>query len=148
MFIIRIPEPGRGWITMEEIKFFMPMIPPTATHQEQRTGVRSGKPYRYEAPELKAARAKLTANLGRHVPPARWLCPIRLKVIWCFPIMGKHHDGEYKTSKPDTDNLNKLLKDCMTQTGFWQNDALVVVEQIEKYWADQPGIYVEMEELW
>ena len=30
-------------------------------------------------------------------------------------------DMEYrwKTSKPDTDNLIKMLKDCMTRTGYW-----------------------------
>ena len=43
---------------------------------------------------------------------------------WCFP-KGKHSDGEYKATKPDTDNLQKMLKDVMTEVGFWKDDALV-----------------------
>ena len=38
-------------------------------------------------------------------------------------LTGISWDGEYRTTKPDTDNLQKLLKDCMTATGFWTDDA-------------------------
>ena len=41
----------------------------------------------------------------------------------------------------------KLLKDCMTLCRFWKDDALVVSEITEKFWADIPGIYVRIEEL-
>ena len=40
-----------------------------------------------------------------------------------------------------------LLKDCMTQTGFWKDDALVASEIVEKFWSDIPGIYIHIEEL-
>ncbi len=50
-------------------------------------------------------------------------------------------------SKPDTDNLQKLLKDCMTAVGFWKDDAQVASEICEKFWAEVPGIYVCAEEL-
>ena len=67
-------------------------------------------------------------------------------VKWCFP-RGRHGNGEYRTTRPDTDNLQKLLKDCMTAAGFWKDDALVASEIVEKFWADVPGIYVRIEEL-
>lgn len=60
---------------------------------------------------------------------------------------GKHKDGEYKISKPDTDNLQKMFKDCMTKLDFWTDDQLVASEICEKFWADIPGIYVRIEEL-
>ena len=60
---------------------------------------------------------------------------------------GKRNDGEYKATKPDTDNLIKMLKDEMTKAGFWKDDALVASEIVEKFWAETPGIYVEVEEL-
>ena len=66
---------------------------------------------------------------------------------WCFPITGKHRDGEYKATKPDTDNLQKLLKDCMTDLGYWTDDALVASEITEKFWAELPGIYIKIEEI-
>ena len=50
------------------IDFFMPMEPPTCTHQEKQVHVVNGKPVFYEPAELKAARAKLRAHMSRHVP--------------------------------------------------------------------------------
>lgn len=127
-------------------EFFMPMIPPTVTHQEKQVNVKNDKPVLYEPPELKDARAKLTAYLSKHVPESPYCGAVRLLVKWCFP-KGRHRDGEYKTTKPDTDNLNKLLKDCMTECRFWKDDALVASEICEKFWAEMPGIYVRIESL-
>lgn len=125
----------------------MKMVPPTVTHQEKKWTVRGGKPVPYETQELKEARAKLTAYLSQHKPDAAYDSGVRLITKWCFPISGKHKNGEYKISKPDTDNLQKLLKDCMTSVGFWADDALVASEITEKFWADIPGIYIGIERL-
>jgi len=130
-----------------KIEFFLPMIPPTATHQEKKAAVVKGKPVLYDPAEVKAARAKLTAHLAQHQPSRRLRGPVQLIVKWCFPIQGDHRDGEYKTSKPDTDNLIKLLKDCMTKVGFWKDDAQVASEINEKFWAAVPGIYIRVVEL-
>lgn len=129
------------------IDFFMAMKPPTCTHQEKQVHVVNGKPVFYEPSELKAARAKLRAHMSRHVPAEPFRGALRLTTWWCFPLCGNHHDGEYKTSKPDTDNLVKLLKDVMTDLGFWKDDAQVASEVIEKYWHNIPGIYVKVESL-
>jgi Holliday junction resolvase RusA-like endonuclease len=129
-------------------EFFMPMKSvPTVTHQQKQVHVVNGKPIFYEPEELKAARSKLMAHLGQHVPEKEYTKSIRLMVKWCFPITGKHTDGEYKYTKPDTDNLQKLLKDCMTDCGYWKDDALVVSEIVEKFWAKLPGIYIKIEAI-
>lgn len=128
-------------------EFFLPMHPPTVTHQEHKVTVINGKPKFYEPQELKDARAKLSAYLSRHVPEEKYTGAVRLTVKWLFPRSGKKQNGEYKTTRPDTDNLNKLLKDCMTDLGFWKDDALVASEICEKFWADNPGIYIKIEEL-
>lgn len=127
--------------------FFMAMNPPTITHQEKKAGVRKGKPYFYEPAELKAARQLLEAHLGQHVPCEPFQGALRLTTKWCFPVSGKHKNGEYRITKPDTDNLQKLLKDCMTKVGFWEDDAQVASEIAEKFWADVPGIYISIEVL-
>ena len=62
-------------------------------------------------------RAKLSAYLSKYVPEQPYDVGIRLTVKWFFRKR-RHKDGEYRTTKPDTDNLNKLLKDCMTDLGF------------------------------
>lgn len=128
------------------IEFFLAMIPPTVTHQEKKISVRQGKPVVYEPEDLKAARQKLRAYLGRHRPEMPMEGGVRLLVKWCFP-RGRHRDGEYRITKPDTDNLQKLLKDCMTAEGFWQDDAQVASEICEKFWAEMPGIYIRVEAL-
>lgn len=129
------------------IEFFMAMIPPTATHQEKKWRVIKGKSVPYDPPEVRDARAKLTAHLGSNRPERPMEGAVRLTVKWCFPLRGNHRDGEYRTSKPDTDNLQKLLKDCMTDLGFWRDDAQVASEIAEKFWAEIPGIYVRAEEM-
>lgn len=129
------------------IEFFMPMIPPTVTAQEHKVSIRNGKPIFYDPPELKQAKSKLIAYLSKHVPERPYSSSVRLLVKWLFPVTGKHFDGEYKDSKPDTDNLQKMLKDCMTQSGYWKDDALVASEIVEKFWANVPGIYIRIEEL-
>ena len=128
------------------MEFFMAMIPPTVTYQEKKLQVRQGKPIVYEPERLSDARQKLRAHLGGHRPAAPMEGGLRLLVKWCFP-RGRHPDGTYRITKPDTDNLQKLLKDCMTVEGFWKDDAQVASEICEKFWAETPGIYIRVEEL-
>lgn len=127
-------------------EFFMAMNPPTVTHQEKQVHVVKGRPVFYDPPELKVAKDKLLSHLYKYQPEKPYECGVRLVTKWLFP-KGKHPDGEYRITKPDTDNLQKLLKDCMTMRGFWKDDALVASEIVEKFWADIPGIYIRIEEL-
>lgn len=123
------------------MEFFMPMIPPTSTGQMHKVTEKNGQPVFYDPPKVSEARNKLVAHLYKHRPEKPYTEGIRLIVKWCFP-RGRHRDGEYRITRPDTDNLQKLLKDCMTECGFWKDDALVCSELCEKLWADVPGIYV------
>lgn len=129
------------------MEFFMAMNPPTITHQEKQVHVVNGKPVFYDPADLKATRQKLEAYLGKYVPEDPYHKGVRLITKWCFPSGGRHGNGEYRTTKPDTDNLQKLLKDCMTRVGFWEDDALVASEIVEKFWSEIPGIYIRIEEL-
>ena len=127
--------------------FFLKMIPPTKTYQEHRIGkTKTGKVYIYEDRDLKEIRTRYRDALLPFVPDEPMKGPLRLVVKWLFP-KGKHEDGEYKDTKPDTDNLNKMLKDELTKAGFWKDDAQVASEIIEKFWAEITGIYIEIEEL-
>lgn len=127
-------------------QFFLPMIPPTITAQEHKVTVVNGKPRFYDPPEIKNAKQKLISALSKYIPKEKYSCGVRLTVKWCFPASQKH-DGEYKTTKPDTDNLQKMLKDCMTYCGYWKDDAIVVSEICEKFWSNIPGIFIRIEEV-
>lgn len=128
-------------------EFFMPMIPPTKTYQEKQVKVVHGKPIFYEPQDLKNTRMMLRGHLTGHIPEEKYTGALQMVTKWCFPVSGKHKNGEYRTSRPDTDNLQKMLKDIMTKLGFWKDDAQVASEITEKFWADIPGIYIRIEEL-
>lgn len=127
--------------------FFLPMKRiPTVTHQQKKVRVIRGKTVFYEPPRLAAARTLFEASLASYAPPEPIASGVRLAVKWIFP-RGDHPDGAYKLTKPDTDNLQKLFKDCMTAVGFWKDDALVCSEICEKFYGEPSGIYVQVETL-
>ena len=97
---------------VNEYSFFLPMIIPTITAQEQKVAMIKNKPVFYKPQELKEARQKFSSHLSQHKPMKPLTGAVQLVTKWCFP-RGTHQDGEYRSSKPDTDNLQKLLKDCM-----------------------------------
>lgn len=130
------------------LEFFMPMKKvPTTTHQQKQVTVRNGKPVFYEPEDLKAARSKLMAHLGKHVPDKKYTKPLRVFVKMCFPMTKTSKNGQYKHTRPDIDNSQKLLFDCMTDLGFWKDDSQVVSLIAEKFWAELPGIYIKLEEV-
>lgn len=129
------------------MEFFIAMNPPTATAQMKQVRVVKGVPIFYDPPAVKDARVALSAHLARHRPNKPLTGGLSLRVLWLFP-RGNHQNGEWRITRPDTDNLQKLLKDCMTSCGFWKDDAQVAREIIEKRWSDEPcGIYIEIESL-
>lgn len=131
-----------------EIEFFVPLRRiPTATHQEKKTAVVNNRAIHYEPDNVKAARSIYMDYFGRYAPDKPLTGPLALVTKWCYPITGKHRDGEWKMTRPDTDNIIKLPKDCMTRLGFWKDDAQITQEITEKFWAELPGIYVNVKEL-
>jgi Holliday junction resolvase RusA-like endonuclease len=128
------------------MKFILTIVPPTATAQMKKVRVVRGRPMFYEPSGVKAAKALLISALRLHRPDEPMNGALELTAVWKFPN-GRHKDGSYRVTRPDTDNLQKMLKDCMTQTGFWNDDAQVVREIAEKRWAEKPCIEIEIREL-
>ena len=122
---------------------------PSVTHQEHRV-ISQGpgkKAIFYDPPELAEARAKYVSLLAPYKPLRPAEGPIVLKVYWCYAATRSHPAGTWKTSKPDTDNLIKLFKDCMTRVGFWKDDAQVVMEATGKRYDQIEGVYVRIYEI-
>ena len=135
------------------MKFKLKMIPPTATAQQKGERVVNGYVHHYKKKNVAAAEATLRDALLPYVPADPITdVPIRFWAIWMFPYpkSAKKHKpgyGRWKITRPDTDNLNKMLKDVMTDMGFWKDDALICLEQIEKLYSDEPGIVIMIEKL-
>lgn len=130
------------------MKFLIECNPPTATAQEKKVALVHGRPVFYEPAKLKTAKKELTLLLSEHRPKEPLTGPLSLSVTWFFPKGKSHRHGEWRVTRPDTDNLEKMLKDCMTHCGFWKDDAQVVREHVEKRWSEDPvGIEIEITEL-
>ena len=133
--------------------FKLKMIPPTATAPQKGERVVGGYIHHYKKKNVAAAEAILRDALLPYVPEAPITDkPIQLNVIWMFPYpksARKHKPGvdRNKITRPDTDNLNKMLKDVMTDMGFWKDDALISLEQIWKVYSDEPGICISVSTL-
>jgi len=132
--------------------FFMAMEHvPTATKQEKKVrwtkNSRGTKvPVFYPSEAWSDAEASLRAHLEQHKPSKPMCGPVVLDVTWCFPKDG-YADGEPYTKKPDTDNLQKGLKDVMTELGWWKDDAQVFSEHATKIHSRITGIRIDIEEI-
>ena len=130
-----------------ETDFFLDINPPTVTAHEHKVRVAGGRPRFYDTARLKRARTQFETLLAAHRPEVPIEGPVALTVDWHF-FTKTHKDGSWRVTRPDTDNLQKLLKDCMTRKGFWKDDAQVCVEAISKRWArNDPGIRIKVVSL-
>ncbi len=129
------------------MEFNLEMMPPTVTAQEHKVRMVNGRPQFYDTARLKEARCAFEAQLSLHRPEAPLEGPVSLNVEWRF-FSKTHAEGSFRVTRPDTDNLQKLLKDCMTRVGFWKDDAQVCVEGVIKSWSrNNPGIYIKVVSL-
>ena len=132
------------------MKFKLKMIPPTATAQQKGERVVGGYIHHYKKKNVAQAEAILRDALLPYVPEAPIMdLPILLEVSWMFPYSKsarKHEPGQkrWKITRPDTDNPNKMLKDVMTDMGFWKDDALICAEFVKKMYSDEPGIVINI----
>lgn len=125
------------------IQFFIPGEPPTATAQQKGFSRKTGK--YYKPAELRDAEQKYLAYANEVRPSVPITGPVALTVIFGFRAGAGHDPDTPKTSKPDTDNMLKAMKDALTRAGFWQDDAQVFMETTIKIWTKTPGIMVEVE---
>lgn len=129
------------------MRFFLEIDPPTATSQENQTAFVNGRLMHYKSKRAKATFAILTDALRPFVPPEPMDGPIRLICEWRFPMGKSHVDREWRITRPDTDNLQKALKDVMTRLGFWVDDSRVCCELVSKTWSAAPGIEITVEQI-
>lgn len=133
-----------------KVEFFHPLEKiPTVTAQEKGVNFKAKDPKHrfYTKPEVQAVKNQYIAMLMMNRPQRKLEGAIGLKVTFRFPVTKGHKDGEWKITKPDTDNMLKLLKDCCTACGYWTDDSQVAVELISKKYSKDSGIFFHAEEL-
>ena len=124
---------------------------PKSTAQEKGVAFQGGRIRHYEKPEVVQMRRIYTMLIQREI--------IRQKLAFYLPVMGavaldvsfyystktKKNWGQPKTTKPDCDNMVKLLQDVLADLGFFAvGDQQVTHLLVRKYWAERPEIVIKV----
>lgn len=123
-----------------KIEFFEEFVPPTTTVQQRRQNSKGG--YLHDAG--RKAKALWKAVLEKHAPEKPIAGPICLCVSVVWPHTKKNRNAGVlpKTTRPDGDNVLKMVKDVMTECGYWKDDAQVYWETIIREYGIITGVHV------
>ncbi|MBQ7649587.1 MAG: RusA family crossover junction endodeoxyribonuclease [Victivallales bacterium] len=103
---------------------------PNSTPQQRKLGGKNTHP----TAGLRYARAAWQALLERHRPPKPMDKSVMLHVTLNYHTADTRRDGQPKTTRPDGDNILKIIKDAATRAGWWRDDAIVFLEFILRRW--------------
>lgn len=126
------------------MQIFLQMIPPTTTAQQKKINTKTKNIYANI--NVVDAKNKYRAHLAKYVPKEPLVGALSLLVVWGFPA-GKHKNGDPCMNKPDLDNACKLLQDVMQELGFFKDDKDIVCLELQKFWADIPGVFIRLEKI-
>lgn len=80
--------------------------------------------------------------------PPQFSGPVELSVIFFFQTPERKKWGSYKITKPDSDNVVKLLQDCLANESFFEvGDQQVASLHVTKIWSDRAKVSIEINEL-
>lgn len=114
---------------------YLPINPPTATAQMKGLRIVNGHAHFFEKKPVSQAKALLKDQLLKFVPDHPIEGAVRLDVTFAFGTKDrKKQRQEFRTTRPDIDNLFKGLADCMTDLGFWNDDSQIVSLSLRKLW--------------
>ena len=129
---------------------YLPIEPPTRTAQQKGARVVHGRIHFFEKKEVAQAKAILKDELLKFVPDESIKGPVRIDVTFAFGTKDKKKvRGEFRTTRPDLDNLFKGLADCLTDLGFWKiklNPAINIIKENHLENQDNFIYHLEMDE--
>jgi len=141
----------------QSIGAWIDCIPPKTTGQASARIMRKkdGTMFvgKFASGKGKAAQNDLLAMLTPYRPEQPFKGPVECVIIFRWPW----RKGEPKRNRaagrmhcdtrPDCDNLAKMILDCMTRLAYWTDDGQVARLGIGKEWGDRPGIGFEVEPI-
>lgn len=133
-------------------------IDPSPTHQSALRVLKNkqGKMFVGKMANSKATKWKqeFMYKANAHKPAKPLDCPIEITIDFTYPYLKKHTKAEKartfpKTTRPDLDNLEKMVLDSLTQCGFMVDDSLVVKKHSSKMFSDSSFIAIDIKPyLW
>ena len=132
--------------------------PPKSTHQASLRIIKkkNGKSFigKYDSSKAKTAKNLMMTLFSTHRPPKAFDGPIKLEVVWCYPWRKAEPKNNrvngflYCDTRPDCDNLCKMLQDTLTALNYYRDDSQVAVLVFTKMWGDEPRIEVTISSLY
>ena len=113
-------------LTMEQI--------PKGTAQMKRYNGRT-RTY-FKSQRLQQTEDFYLNELQSYAPTSPITGAVSLSIDFDYFTPTKKRRGKWKTTRPDCDNLVKILIDCMTKLGFWLDDAQVARLRVSKRYAE------------
>lgn len=137
----------------DSMEFFIKCNPPKTTAQATSRifKTKDGRMFIGKTDKGKSVREELMALLMPYRPVEQIKKPIKMVIEWGYPYLKtvrKRDIGKIIPciTRPDCDNLEKFLLDCFTRLGFWVDDSLVYDIRFRKFYTNQPGIGIKIEE--
>jgi len=132
---------------------FIPCVPPKATHQGSAMILRrkDGTPFVGKASNSAGAKAKKTllTLLLCHAPKRSFEGPTEVEVKLVFPWRKSEPKKNRAlgimpmVTKPDLDNLSKMIVDSMADANWFAGgDQQVHLLTLSKWWGDEVGITI------
>lgn len=144
------------------ITFFVPGEPKGQPRARAFAMKRGDKTYvRMYDPSTAEGWKNLVAGVARpHLPLHPPLGPVSLSTVYTMPRPRGHFGSgrnacvlkpnapQWHIGKPDIDNLDKAVMDCLTNLGFWKDDCQVCMSpQRMKVYGEQAGVLIAIEYL-
>ena len=141
---------------MDEISLLVKLAPTKSTHQSALRVMRRrdggffvGK---YDRSEVKQWSALFSMSIRKHAPETPWDCPTEAEIYLFFPwpksISKKQKEKHsWKTTKPDLDNSEKAILDCLTEEGFIKDDSIICSKKSQKFFSDEPKVLIVLRKI-
>jgi Holliday junction resolvase RusA-like endonuclease len=115
----------------------------------------------YDAGTAEGWKGQVAVAARPHLPAVPLDIPLRVTITFQFPRPRSHyrtgkHSAELRpdaphwhTTKPDRDNAEKAVLDCLTTIGMWKDDCQVCAGEVRKCYApvtELPGAEIRIEE--
>lgn len=136
--------------TRADISFTVRMVP--TAKGRPRSFVRGGRAMHYTPDKTDQAERDFIALADQHAPASPLEGPVGLILEFEFPIppswsKRRKADAHHHVSRPDLDNLVKLVTDAMTRSGrWWRDDSQVARVVATKVYGLAPQIRVWLQE--
>jgi len=137
------------------IKITLPIIP--TAQMRARHANRGGFPVTYKAKKQVESEQGIMQLLEKYRPEKPLEGAIRITICAYLPIPQSKpqwwKDAADKgyifhIVKPDKDNLEKNILDCMTKLSFWHDDCQIITGLTKKEYSANPRWYIEVDNIY